>query len=103
MRPFDDYHMVYMMSPRAHTQFIPNTLRNGVLTAHVRPCSVTHRADESLFSNVIFEKNTTEPTNYTIVFKYIGSDSSPTINFAEVDTHDAQVSHAIMNSNHNDY
>lgn len=48
--------------------------------------------EKELFSKVIFEKTTVEPSNYTIIFKYIGSDTSLPLNFIEIDTFKQQVS-----------
>lgn len=47
---------------------------------------------KELFSKVIFEKSTLLPANYTIIFKYIGSEFSNALTFAEVDTNKVPVS-----------
>jgi len=55
--------------------------------------AIVHNTGESdllqieLFSKVLFERTTVQPTNYTIIFKYIGTEFSTPLNYIVIDTH----------------
>lgn len=39
--------------------------------------------DKMLFNKVLFSKNSPQPKNYTLIFKYIGAETSPNITYAK--------------------